>query len=91
MHRQPYTRRGPAHRQHPVFRYTHEAHALGVQVKFYYTIRELTNHVAELYALKALQGEVLTSGDPWVTQRAGWPGRSRSARGRCVAGRCKLW
>ena len=29
--------------------YTQQAHALDVQVKFYYTIRELTNHVAELY------------------------------------------
>jgi hypothetical protein len=29
--------------------YTHDAHALGMQVKFYYTIRELTNHVVELH------------------------------------------
>ena len=52
--------------------YTKEAHALNVQVKFYYTIRELTNHVVELYALKALQGEVLTSGDPYTIPQKGF-------------------
>jgi hypothetical protein len=52
--------------------YTKQAHALGVQVKFYYTIRELTNHAVELYALKALQGEVLTSGDPYTIPQAGY-------------------
>lgn len=46
--------------------FTRDAHALDMQVKFYYTIRELTNHVAELYALKALQGEVLLGGDPYT-------------------------
>lgn len=43
-----------------------------VQVKFYYTIRELSNHVAELFALKALQGEVLTSGDPYTIPQVGY-------------------
>ena len=52
--------------------YTHQAHALGVQVKFYYTIRELTNHVVELYALKSLQGEILASGDPYTIPQAGY-------------------
>jgi hypothetical protein len=53
--------------------YTKEAHALNIQVKYYYTIRELTNHVAELYALKSLQGEVLTSGDPYTIPQARHP------------------
>jgi hypothetical protein len=35
--------------------FTSQAHALKMQVKFYYTIRELTNHAVELFALKALQ------------------------------------
>ena len=52
--------------------YTRQAHALNVQVKFYYTIRELTNHVVELYALKALQGEIMTSGDPYTIPQAGF-------------------
>eukprot|EP00729_Bicosta_minor_P007480 gene7480-20521_t len=52
--------------------YTREAHALDMQVKFYYTIRELSNHVAELFALKALQGEVLTSGDPYTIPQVGY-------------------
>ena len=52
--------------------YTSQAHALGVQVKFYYTIRELTNHAVELFALKALQGEILTSGDPYTIPQAGY-------------------
>ena len=38
--------------------FTSQAHAVKMQVKFYYTIRELTNHAVELFALKALQGEV---------------------------------
>ena len=45
---------------------------LRLQVKFYYTIRELTNHVVELYALKALQGEVLSSGDPYTIPQTGF-------------------
>ena len=52
--------------------YTSQAHALNVQVKFYYTIRELTNHAAELFALKAMQGEILTSGDPYTIPQVGF-------------------
>ena len=40
--------------------YTRESHALGLAVKYYYTIRELSNHAAELFALLALQGEIIT-------------------------------
>ena len=48
-------------------KYTRQAHALGLQVKYYYTIRELSNHAIELFALKALQGEIITEADPYVT------------------------
>ena len=47
--------------------FTQQCHAVGVQVKFYDTIRELSNHAAELFALKALQGEVLTSDSPFTS------------------------
>jgi hypothetical protein len=31
-----------------------EAKALGLRTKFYYTVRELSNHAAELWALRSL-------------------------------------
>ena len=52
--------------------YTQQAHALDVVVKFYYTIRELSNHAVELFALKALQGEVLLAEDPYTEPQAGY-------------------
>ena len=52
--------------------YTSQAHALGLAVKFYYTIRELSNHAAELFALLSLQGEVLLDRDPYVEPQAGY-------------------
>jgi hypothetical protein len=52
--------------------YTQQAHALEVVVKFYYTIRELSNHAVELFALKALQGEVLLAEDPYTEPQAGY-------------------
>ena len=42
--------------------YIDEAHALGLKVKLYYTIRELSNHVAELWALRSLGDEIFPSG-----------------------------
>lgn len=44
--------------------YTSIANDLGMAVKFYYTIRELSNHAVELFALRSLQGEVIIDGDP---------------------------
>jgi len=44
--------------------YTAQANSLDMAVKFYYTIRELSNHATEFFALRALQGEVLIDGDP---------------------------
>jgi hypothetical protein len=45
---------------------------MGLKLKLYYTIRELTNHVAELWALRSLGGEVLADGPgggfPWLRE-----------------------
>lgn len=43
-------------------RYVDEAHAKGLKVKIYYTVRELSNHAAELWALRSLGDEVLAAG-----------------------------
>lgn len=42
--------------------YVDEAHAKGLKVKIYYTVRELTNHAPEMYALLSLGHEVLAPG-----------------------------
>jgi hypothetical protein len=42
--------------------YTARAHAAGLRVKFYYTVRELTNWTPELFALRSLGGELIASG-----------------------------
>jgi hypothetical protein len=39
-----------------------EAAALGVRTKFYYTVRELSNHCAEIWALRSLGTEILAGG-----------------------------
>ena len=51
--------------------YTSQARALGAKTKFYYTIRELSNRAAELFALKAIGG-MLVSGDPFVVPQPGY-------------------
>ena len=38
--------------------YTRTANALGMRVKYYYTVRELSNHCAEIWALRQLGDEV---------------------------------
>ena len=43
--------------------YVDEAHREGVKVKIYYTVRELTNHIVELWALRSLGHEVLAPGN----------------------------
>jgi hypothetical protein len=43
--------------------YIDEAHAKGVKVKLYYTIRELTYKAHELFALRSLGDEVLNDGE----------------------------
>eukprot|EP00051_Salpingoeca_urceolata_P011338 m.140348 g.140348 ORF g.140348 m.140348 type:complete len:1261 (+) comp17082_c0_seq3:824-4606(+) len=52
--------------------YTRQSRELGMAVKFYYTIRELSNHAAELFALLALQGEVITDVDPYSIPQRGY-------------------
>jgi hypothetical protein len=52
--------------------YTQQAKSLGMQTKFYYTVRELSNHAVELYALRALQGEILSPGDPYTIPQPGY-------------------
>jgi hypothetical protein len=42
--------------------YIDEAHARGMKVKIYYTVRELTNRAPELFPLLSLGDEVLASG-----------------------------
>lgn len=42
--------------------YVRSAHALNMKVKIYYTVRELTTRVAELWALRSLGNEVLAPG-----------------------------
>ena len=50
-------------------------HAKNRKVKLYYTIRELSNHVAELQALRSLGGEVIAPGNahgaPWMWEHMG--------------------
>ncbi len=42
--------------------YVDSAHALGMKVKIYYTVRELSNHAPELPVLRSLSDEVLAFG-----------------------------
>jgi hypothetical protein len=42
--------------------YVNEAHSLGLKVKIYYTVRELSNHVVEFWALRSLGNEVFVDG-----------------------------
>jgi hypothetical protein len=42
--------------------YIDEAHARGMKVKIYYTIRELSNHAVELFALRSLGREIFSGG-----------------------------
>jgi len=43
--------------------YTREAHAAGLKVKFYYTVREQTNYTTEFWTLRSLGGEVFRQGE----------------------------
>jgi hypothetical protein len=56
-------------------RYVDEAHARGMKVKIYYTVRELTNRAPELWALRSLGHEVLSSGPgggwSWLQEHVG--------------------
>jgi hypothetical protein len=62
--------------------YIDEAHAKGIKVKLYYTIRELTYKAHELFALRSLGDEILNNGEggghSWLQEHmedhyhAGW-------------------
>ena len=52
--------------------YTRISHDLDMRVKFYYTIRELSNHAVELYALRSLGGEIITDESPYVVPPMGF-------------------
>ena len=44
----------------------------GGAIMVVFRIRELTNHAVELFALKALQGEIITDLDPYTIPQAGY-------------------
>jgi hypothetical protein len=52
--------------------YVADAHSKGMKVKFYYTVRELSNRVAEMWPLRSLGTEVFTDGkgggDSWLQE-----------------------
>jgi len=52
--------------------YADEAHANGLKVKVYYTVRELSNYCAEIWALRSLGDEVYVDGthqgDSWLME-----------------------
>jgi hypothetical protein len=56
-------------------RYIDEAHARGLKVKIYYTIRELSNHAPELFALRSLGHEIFSPGPgggfSWLQEHLG--------------------
>jgi len=55
--------------------YIDEAHDKGLKVKIYYTIRELSNHANELFALRSLGDEIFPQGPggghPWLQEHLG--------------------
>jgi glycosyl hydrolase family 123 len=53
--------------------YVDQAHQKGVKVKIYYTVRELTNHIVELWALRSLGHEVLAPGSDVEFAGTGYP------------------
>jgi hypothetical protein len=55
--------------------YADSLHAAGMRFKIYYTVRELTNHAPELWALRSLGTEVLSGGPAgghsWLQEHVG--------------------
>jgi Glycoside hydrolase 123, N-terminal domain len=55
--------------------YIDEAHARGMKVKIYYTVRELSNHALELFALRSLGDEIFSKGPgggySWLQEHLG--------------------
>ena len=55
--------------------YIDSSHAKGLKTKIYYTVRELTNHAPEIFALRSLGDEVLSHGPgggySWLQEHVG--------------------
>lgn len=55
--------------------YVDEAHDRGIKVKIYYTIRELSNHAVEIFALRSLGSEIFSHGPgggySWLQEHLG--------------------
>ena len=55
--------------------YIDDAHARGLRVKIYYTVRELSNRAAELFALRSLGDEIFSKGPAggfsWLQEHLG--------------------
>jgi len=55
--------------------YIDKAHAMGLKVKIYYTVRELSNRAPEIFALRSLGHEILSSGPgggfSWLQEHLG--------------------
>jgi len=55
--------------------YVRQAHDKGIKLKLYYTVRELSNHASELWALKSLGQEIFARGSgggyPWLQEHLG--------------------
>lgn len=58
----------------PLSAFTREAHEAGLKVKPYYTVRELSNHAVEFWALRSLNFEILADGAGAVDSE--WTGTS---------------
>lgn len=58
--------------QEPLKQYIDSMHQIDMKVKLYYTIRELTTHAREVYALKSLKHEIFVPGQgyglPWTCE-----------------------
>ena len=55
--------------------YVREGHQHGLKVKIYYTLRELTNHIVEMWAVRSLNHEVFADGPgggyTWLQEHLG--------------------
>ncbi len=58
-----------------MFNYITEAHQKGMKVKIYNTIRELSNHAPDLFAIRSLGHEIFSEGPgggySWLQEHVG--------------------
>jgi hypothetical protein len=66
----------PFLRQQEMKDYIDEAHSLGMKVKIYYTVRELSDHAPEMFALRSLGHEIFVPGAgggySWLQEQLGF-------------------